>query len=46
VIPEFELFNMGATPWARRAGYELRSPLSYLPDVKGGRLRRADHRLE
>lgn len=32
-IPEFDLFNMGGTPWARRAEYELRSPLSYLPDV-------------
>jgi dipeptidyl aminopeptidase/acylaminoacyl peptidase len=33
-IHEFDLFNMGGTPWARRAEYELRSPLSYLPDVK------------
>jgi len=32
-IPEFALFNMGGTPWARRAEYELRSPLSYLPAV-------------
>jgi dipeptidyl aminopeptidase/acylaminoacyl peptidase len=32
-IPEFALFSMGGTPWARRAEYELRSPLSYLPDV-------------
>jgi dipeptidyl aminopeptidase/acylaminoacyl peptidase len=32
-IPEFDLFNMGGTLWARRAEYELRSPLSYLPDV-------------
>jgi dipeptidyl aminopeptidase/acylaminoacyl peptidase len=32
-IPEFALFNMGGTPWARRGEYELRSPLSYLPAV-------------
>lgn len=32
-IHEFDLFNMGGTPWARRAEYELRSPLTYLPDV-------------
>jgi dipeptidyl aminopeptidase/acylaminoacyl peptidase len=33
-IPEFSLFNMGGTPWDRRADYELRSPLTYLPNVK------------
>ncbi|HYB26457.1 MAG TPA: S9 family peptidase [Solirubrobacteraceae bacterium] len=33
-IPEFATFNLGGTPWARRAEYELRSPLSYLPAVK------------
>jgi len=32
-IPEFALFNMGGTPWERRAEYELRSPLSNLPAV-------------
>ncbi len=33
-IPEFALFNMGGNPWDRRAEYELRSPLSYLPSIK------------
>jgi dipeptidyl aminopeptidase/acylaminoacyl peptidase len=33
-IPEFALFHMGGNPWERRAEYELRSPLSYLPNVK------------
>jgi dipeptidyl aminopeptidase/acylaminoacyl peptidase len=33
-IPEFSVFNMGGTPWDRRAEYELRSPLTYLPNVK------------
>jgi dipeptidyl aminopeptidase/acylaminoacyl peptidase len=32
-IQEFDVFNMGGTPWQRRAEYELRSPLTYLPDV-------------
>ncbi len=33
-IPEFATFHMGGTPWDRRAEYELRSPLSYLPKVR------------
>jgi dipeptidyl aminopeptidase/acylaminoacyl peptidase len=33
-IPEFALFHMGGMPWDRRAEYERRSPLSYLPEVK------------
>jgi dipeptidyl aminopeptidase/acylaminoacyl peptidase len=33
-ISEFALFHMGGKPWDRRAEYELRSPLSYLPEVK------------
>ncbi|MGN6870712.1 MAG: S9 family peptidase [Solirubrobacteraceae bacterium] len=33
-IPEFALFHMGGKPWDRRAEYELRSPLSYLPNVR------------
>jgi dipeptidyl aminopeptidase/acylaminoacyl peptidase len=33
-IPEFALFSMGGDPWQRRAEYELRSPLSSLPNVK------------
>ena len=33
-IPEFALFHMGGKPWDRRAEYELRSPLTYLPNVK------------
>jgi len=33
-IADFALFNMGGHPWERRAEYELRSPLSYLPAVK------------
>ncbi len=32
-IPEFSVFAMGGTPWKRRAEYELRSPISYLPAV-------------
>jgi dipeptidyl aminopeptidase/acylaminoacyl peptidase len=32
-IPEFALFNMGGTPWARAGEYEHRSPLTYLPAV-------------
>jgi len=32
-IPEFSRFSMGGTPWERRAEYELRSPLTYLPRV-------------
>jgi dipeptidyl aminopeptidase/acylaminoacyl peptidase len=33
-IPEFAVFHMGGTPWNRRTEYELRSPLTYLPNVK------------
>lgn len=33
-IPEFALFHMGGKPWDRRAEYELRSPLTYLPNVR------------
>jgi dipeptidyl aminopeptidase/acylaminoacyl peptidase len=33
-IPEFSQFSMGGNLWERRAEYELRSPLSYLPAVK------------
>jgi dipeptidyl aminopeptidase/acylaminoacyl peptidase len=33
-IPDFALFSMGGDPWQRRAEYELRSPLSSLPNVK------------
>ena len=33
-IPEFSRFSMGGVPWGRRAEYEQRSPLSYLPGVK------------
>ena len=33
-IPDFAIFSMGGTIWDRRAEYELRSPLSYLPAVK------------
>jgi dipeptidyl aminopeptidase/acylaminoacyl peptidase len=33
-IPEFALFSMGGDPWQQRAEYELRSPLSSLPNVK------------
>jgi dipeptidyl aminopeptidase/acylaminoacyl peptidase len=33
-IPEFAVFHMGGNPWERHAEYELRSPLSYLPDVR------------
>ena len=40
-IPEFALFNMGGTPWDRRAEYEQRSPLSYLPAVNDAGARRA-----
>ena len=32
-IPEFARFQMGGLPWDRRADYEERSPLSYLPAV-------------
>jgi dipeptidyl aminopeptidase/acylaminoacyl peptidase len=32
-IPEFALFNMGGTPWARPEEYDERSPLTYLPAV-------------
>lgn len=32
-IPEFSAFNMGGLPWSRRHEHELRSPLTYLPDV-------------
>jgi dipeptidyl aminopeptidase/acylaminoacyl peptidase len=32
-IPEFAVFNMGGLPWSRRHEYELRSPLTYLPNV-------------
>ena len=32
-IPEFARFQMGGLPWDRRAEYEERSPLSYLPAV-------------
>lgn len=32
-IHDFDLFHLGGTPWERRAEYELRSPLSYLPAV-------------
>ncbi len=32
-IAEFAVFNMGGLPWSRRHEYELRSPLTYLPDV-------------
>ena len=33
-IPEFSVFNMGGTPWARPGEYDRRSPLSYLPAVR------------
>jgi dipeptidyl aminopeptidase/acylaminoacyl peptidase len=33
-IPDFALFHMGGKPWDRRAEYELRSPISYLPKVR------------
>lgn len=33
-IPEFSVFNMGGTPWARPDEYDRRSPLSYLPAVR------------
>jgi len=33
-IPEFSVFSMGGNPWERRAEYELRSPLTYLPAVR------------
>lgn len=32
-ITEFEVFNMGGTPWSRPEEYEKRSPLTYLPSV-------------
>jgi dipeptidyl aminopeptidase/acylaminoacyl peptidase len=32
-ISEFDVFNMGGLPWSRRHDYELRSPLTYLPNV-------------
>lgn len=32
-VPEFAVFNMGGTPWARTTEYEMRSPLSSLPAV-------------
>ena len=32
-ITEFEVFNMGGTPWSRPEEYEERSPLTYLPSV-------------
>ncbi|HUA07508.1 MAG TPA: S9 family peptidase [Solirubrobacteraceae bacterium] len=32
-IPEFAVFNMGGTPWARPDEYANRSPLTYLPAV-------------
>jgi dipeptidyl aminopeptidase/acylaminoacyl peptidase len=32
-IPDFSRFQMGGLPWDRRAEYELRSPVSYLPAV-------------
>jgi dipeptidyl aminopeptidase/acylaminoacyl peptidase len=32
-ISEFDVFNMGGTPWSRPAEYEKRSPLTYLPRV-------------
>ncbi|HET6871203.1 MAG TPA: S9 family peptidase [Solirubrobacteraceae bacterium] len=33
-IPDFALFHMGGKPWDRRAEYELRSPLTYLPKIR------------
>ena len=33
-VPEFLRFTMGGSPWERRADYEQRSPLSYLPEVR------------
>ncbi|MBV8217930.1 MAG: S9 family peptidase [Solirubrobacterales bacterium] len=33
-IAEFDVFNMGGTPWSRPDEYEKRSPLTYLPAVK------------
>jgi dipeptidyl aminopeptidase/acylaminoacyl peptidase len=33
-IHDFAIFSMGGTVWDRRAEYELRSPLSYLPAVR------------
>jgi dipeptidyl aminopeptidase/acylaminoacyl peptidase len=33
-ITEFDVFNMGGTPWARPDEYEKRSPLTYLPAVR------------
>jgi len=32
-IPNFARFQMGGLPWDRRAEYDERSPLSYLPSV-------------
>jgi dipeptidyl aminopeptidase/acylaminoacyl peptidase len=32
-VSEFAVFNMGGLPWSRRHEYELRSPLTYLPNV-------------
>ena len=32
-ITDFDVFNMGGLPWSRRHEYELRSPLTYLPNV-------------
>jgi dipeptidyl aminopeptidase/acylaminoacyl peptidase len=32
-ITEFDVFNMGGTPWSRPEEYEERSPLTYLPAV-------------
>jgi dipeptidyl aminopeptidase/acylaminoacyl peptidase len=32
-ITEFDVFNMGGTPWSRPEEYEKRSPLTYLPSV-------------
>ena len=32
-VSEFAAFNMGGLPWSRRHEYELRSPLTYLPNV-------------
>jgi len=33
-ISEFDVFNMGGTPWTASDEYERRSPLTYLPAVR------------
>jgi len=33
-ITDFDVFNMGGTPWSRPEEYEKRSPVTYLPAVQ------------